>query len=146
MQRRLFEPRNMCSEEHGKLVDVHAFLRFDFQGPGFILHEESGGLVAVHDDIGDPAREEDFRSRLLDHLDGDIGDAVVVAKIVGSDEAVLACDHLSIELRRDAGCGSLAVLSAAGGCRRLSGAAEVVVDDCHYSGLNIGMDLLFSRS
>ncbi len=105
MQRRLFEPRNMCSEEPSKLVDVHAFLRFDGQGPGFILHEESGGLVAVHDDMGDPAREEDFRSRLLDHLDGDIGDAVVVAKIVGSDEAVLACDHPRIELRRDAGVG-----------------------------------------
>jgi len=64
--------------------------------PDLFSTEESGGLVAVHDDIGGPAREEDFRSRLLDHLDGDIGDAVVVAKIVGSDEAVLACDHPSI--------------------------------------------------
>ncbi len=40
----------------------------------------------------------------------------------------------------------MAVLSAVGGYRRFSGAAEVVVDDCHYSGLNIGMDLLFSKS
>jgi len=33
MQRRLFEPRNMCSEEPGKLVDVHAFLRLECQVP-----------------------------------------------------------------------------------------------------------------